>query len=89
MKYVLPSFFTFAAVCMFPITDAGRASMKKPDLPDGFCPPETGDITDTTGECMCHWQHKNGCVGSKCEYQMGLSWYHYTCEDCKCVAEPK
>jgi hypothetical protein len=39
-------------------------------------------------ECMCHWQHKDGCKGSGCEYQMGLSWYHYTCKDCKCVPEP-
>ena len=39
-------------------------------------------------ECMCKWEHKDGCVGSKCEYQMGLSWYHYSCEDCRCVAEP-
>ena len=20
--------------------------------------------------------------------QMGLSWYHYSCKDCKCIAEP-
>lgn len=39
-------------------------------------------------ECMCHWQHKDGCVGSKCQYQMGLSWYHYSCKDCRCVQEP-
>ena len=37
---------------------------------------------------MCHWQHKDGCVGSKCQYQMGLSFYHYSCKDCKCVKEP-
>lgn len=40
-----------------------------------------------TTECMCHWQHQDGCVGSGCEFQMGLSWYHYTCKDCKCVKE--
>mmetsp|Transcript_15312 Transcript_15312/g.22540 ORF Transcript_15312/g.22540 Transcript_15312/m.22540 type:complete len:105 (+) Transcript_15312:67-381(+) len=62
---------------------------KPSDLPEGFCPKETGMATATTGECMCNWQHKDGCVGSQCEYQMGLSWYHYSCKDCKCVPEPK
>lgn len=28
-------------------------------------------------ECMCDWQHKDGCVGSACQYQYGLSFYHY------------
>mmetsp|Transcript_18831 Transcript_18831/g.26551 ORF Transcript_18831/g.26551 Transcript_18831/m.26551 type:complete len:95 (+) Transcript_18831:143-427(+) len=69
--------------------DAGYASNKAPDLPKDFCPQETGDITATTGECMCHWQHKDGCVGSGCQFQYGLSWYHYSCEDCRCVAKPK
>ena len=44
--------------------------------------------SDLSKECMCHWQHMDGCVGSKCQYEMGLSWYHYSCVDCKCVAEP-
>jgi hypothetical protein len=51
-----------------------------------FC--KHGDVTATTGECMCHWQHKGGCVGSGCQYQMGLSFYHYSCKDCQCVPEP-
>ena len=37
---------------------------------------------------MCHWQHKDGCVGTGCQYQMGLAFYHYTCKDCQCVPEP-
>jgi len=68
--------------------ESGYAPSTAPKLPKGFCPKETGDLTATTGECMCHWQHKDGCVGSKCQFQMGLSWYHYTCEDCRCVKEP-
>eukprot|EP00804_Cyclotella_cryptica_P006475 CCRYP_012771-RA/>CCRYP_012771-RA protein AED:0.03 eAED:0.03 QI:202/1/1/1/0/0/5/3657/102 len=68
--------------------ECGYAPDKSPELPDGFCPKETGTVTATTGECMCNWQHKDGCVGSGCQYQMGLSWYHYSCEDCKCVPEP-
>ena len=36
-----------------------------------------------------HWQDERGCKGSGCKYEMGLSWYHYTCEDCECVPEPK
>mmetsp|Transcript_11732 Transcript_11732/g.16917 ORF Transcript_11732/g.16917 Transcript_11732/m.16917 type:complete len:95 (+) Transcript_11732:104-388(+) len=69
---------------------SGRAPNAKPsDLPEGFCPKETGISTATTGECMCNWQHKDGCVGSGCQFQMGLSWYHYSCADCRCVPEPK
>jgi len=71
------------------IVSGGRAPTKKPNLPDGFCPPSTGVATATTGECMCNWQHKDGCKGSACSYEMGLSWYHYTCKDCGCVNEPK
>jgi hypothetical protein len=52
-----------------------------------FC--KHGDVTATTGECMCHWQHKDGCKGAGCEYQMGLSFYHYSCKDCECVPEPR
>ena len=69
---------------------AGRAASTKPaDLPDDFCPKATGAATATTGECMCDWQHRDGCVGSACQYEMGLTWYHYSCKDCRCVAEPK
>lgn len=39
-------------------------------------------------ECMCNWQHKDGCVGSKCQYQYGLSFFHFSCDDCKCVKKP-
>ena len=35
---------------------SGYAPNKGPNLPADFCP--HGDITATTGECMCHWQHK-------------------------------
>ena len=35
---------------------SGYAPNKGPNLPTDFCP--HGDITATTGECMCHWQHK-------------------------------
>jgi hypothetical protein len=35
---------------------SGYAPKKGPKLPEGFC--KYGDVTDTTGECMCHWQHK-------------------------------
>ena len=91
----------------------GYAPRESPKLPDGFCPKETGTITETTGgkeeelrshllcvdsslmlidnilsECMCDWQHKDGCVGSKCQYQYGLSFYHFSCDDCKCVKKP-
>ena len=66
----------------------GRASSKAPILPEGFCPMSTGVITRTTGECMCNYQHKDGCKGSKCQYEYGLSWYHYSCKDCECVEEP-
>jgi len=31
---------------------------------------------------------QDGCTGTACEYQMGLSFYHYSCKDCKCVKEP-
>jgi hypothetical protein len=27
---------------------------------------------------MCDWQHKDGCVGSGCQYQYGLSFYHFS-----------
>mmetsp|Transcript_3820 Transcript_3820/g.5201 ORF Transcript_3820/g.5201 Transcript_3820/m.5201 type:complete len:114 (+) Transcript_3820:151-492(+) len=73
---------------IIPDTSAGMAPSNKPKLPDGFCRKETGVITDTTGECMCNWQHKNGCKGSACQYEYGLSWYHYSCKDCECVSEP-
>ena len=91
----------------------GYAPRESPKLPDGFCPKETGTITETTGgkeelrshllcvcsslmlisnifflECMCDWQHKDGCVGSKCQYQYGLAFYHFSCSDCKCVKKP-
>mmetsp|Transcript_6123 Transcript_6123/g.7767 ORF Transcript_6123/g.7767 Transcript_6123/m.7767 type:complete len:92 (+) Transcript_6123:20-295(+) len=69
--------------------NGGRAPSVIPKLPENFCPKETGVATATTGECMCNWQHRDGCKGSGCKYEMGLSWYHYTCKDCKCMAEPK
>ena len=65
------------------------APKNAPDLPENFCPKATGVATATTGECMCNWQDERGCTGSGCKYEMGLSWYHYTCEDCECVPEPK
>ncbi|KAL9191165.1 hypothetical protein ACHAXT_000871 [Thalassiosira profunda] len=74
------------AACLSAPARAGYAPKDAPKLPDGWC--GDGVATATTGECMCNWQHKDGCVGSKCEYQMGLSFYHYSCEDCRCVAEP-
>mmetsp|Transcript_26939 Transcript_26939/g.42257 ORF Transcript_26939/g.42257 Transcript_26939/m.42257 type:complete len:86 (-) Transcript_26939:88-345(-) len=70
------------------VAQGGYAPKESPKLPDGFCPKETGTVTATTGECMCDWQHKDGCVGSGCQYQYGLSFYHYSCKDCKCVAKP-
>mmetsp|Transcript_25549 Transcript_25549/g.55846 ORF Transcript_25549/g.55846 Transcript_25549/m.55846 type:complete len:104 (+) Transcript_25549:123-434(+) len=69
--------------------NAGMAPNTTPDLPEGFCPKSTGVATATTGECMCNWQHKDGCKGSGCKYEMGLSWYHFSCEDCECMPEPK
>mmetsp|Transcript_25326 Transcript_25326/g.54031 ORF Transcript_25326/g.54031 Transcript_25326/m.54031 type:complete len:119 (+) Transcript_25326:146-502(+) len=74
------------AFFMMAIANSGYAPPKAPKLPEDFC--EHGDVTATTGECMCHWQHKDGCKGSGCEYQMGLSFYHYSCKDCSCVKEP-
>ncbi|KAG7374585.1 hypothetical protein IV203_013680 [Nitzschia inconspicua] len=68
------------------LVTAGYAPNDAPKLPEGFC--KHGDITATTGECMCHWQHKDGCKGAGCQYQMGLSFYHYSCNDCECVPEP-
>lgn len=70
-------------------TEGGRAPDKKPgDLPKDFCPRNTGIMTATTGECMCKWQDKNGCEGSGCQFAYGLSFYHYSCTDCRCVPEP-
>mmetsp|Transcript_34413 Transcript_34413/g.39162 ORF Transcript_34413/g.39162 Transcript_34413/m.39162 type:complete len:113 (+) Transcript_34413:165-503(+) len=80
-RIVMFLFFTLAVVF------SGYAPNKGPKLPDGFC--KYGDVTATTGECMCHWQHKDGCTGSSCEYQMGLSFYHHSCKDCKCVQDPE
>ncbi|GAX14466.1 hypothetical protein FisN_11Hh073 [Fistulifera solaris] len=71
-----------------PFVNAGMAPKDAPQLPAGFCPKATGTITATTGECICRWEHRDACVGSGCMYQMGLSWYHYSCTDCKCIAEP-
>jgi len=49
-RIVMFLFFSLAVVL------SGYAPKKGPKLPEGFC--KHGDITDTTGECMCHWQHK-------------------------------
>lgn len=49
-RIVMFLFFTLAVVF------SGYAPNKGPKLPDGFC--KYGDVTATTGECMCHWQHK-------------------------------
>ena len=49
-RIVMFFFFSLAVVL------SGYAPKKGPTLPRGFC--QHGDITDTTGECMCHWQHK-------------------------------
>ena len=49
-RIVMFLFFSLAVVL------SGYAPKKGPKLPPGFC--QHGDITDTTGECMCHWQHK-------------------------------
>ena len=78
-----------AASCAVTPVRAGMAPKNAPDLPENFCPKATGVATATTGECMCNWQDERGCTGSGCKYEMGLSWYHYTCEDCECVPEPK
>lgn len=78
-----------AASCAVTPARAGMAPKNAPDLPENFCPKATGVATATTGECMCNWQDERGCTGSGCKYEMGLSWYHYTCEDCECVPEPK
>ena len=72
-----------------PSAQAGMAPKNAPDLPPDFCPKATGVATATTGECMCNWQDGRGCKGSGCKYEMGLCWYHHTCEDCECVPEPK
>ena len=32
-----------------PAIQSGYAPQNAPELPDGFCPPDTGDITATTG----------------------------------------
>ncbi|KAL7506984.1 hypothetical protein ACHAXN_005010 [Cyclotella atomus] len=88
-RSVVPRLATLLLIVTLLKVESGYAPDKAPKLPDGFCPKSTGTVTATTGECMCNWQHKDGCVGSKCQYEMGLSWYHYSCEDCKCVEEPK
>jgi hypothetical protein len=49
-RIVMFLFFSLAVVL------SGYAPKKGPNLPEGFC--KYGDTTDTTGECMCHWQHK-------------------------------
>mmetsp|Transcript_1910 Transcript_1910/g.4030 ORF Transcript_1910/g.4030 Transcript_1910/m.4030 type:complete len:90 (+) Transcript_1910:78-347(+) len=80
--------FSFLAlVLLTPPAHSGYAPSQVPDLPDDFCPKKLGTATATTGECMCHWQDKRGCKGSGCKFEMGLTWYHYTCKDCTCVAE--
>mmetsp|Transcript_31262 Transcript_31262/g.30114 ORF Transcript_31262/g.30114 Transcript_31262/m.30114 type:complete len:88 (-) Transcript_31262:188-451(-) len=81
--------FLCLMLCLYNSVDAGKAPNLSPELPDGFCPKSTGDITATTGECMCSWQAKEGCQGSGCEYAYGLSWYHHSCKDCRCMPEPK
>ena len=78
-----------AARCAVTPARAGMAPKNAPDLPENFCPKATGVATATTGECMCNWQDERGCTGSGCKYEMGLSWYHYMCEDCECVPESK
>ena len=78
-----------AASCAVMPARAGMAPKNAPDLPENFCPKATGVATATTGECMCNWQDERGCTGSGCKFEMGLSWYHYMCEDCECVPEPK
>ena len=52
-----------------------------------------GTPTRTTGECMCRWSNREACVGpsaapTQCNYEYGLSWHHYTCEDCHCAPKP-
>mmetsp|Transcript_24581 Transcript_24581/g.50762 ORF Transcript_24581/g.50762 Transcript_24581/m.50762 type:complete len:102 (-) Transcript_24581:2-307(-) len=55
-----PTVVAFRIVlCLFfaaAIVSPAFAPPKGPKLPEGFC--EHGDVTATTGECMCHWQHK-------------------------------
>ena len=48
-----------------------------------------GTPTRTTGECMCRWSDKNACQGSKCQFEFGLAWHHFTCLDCACQPKPK
>ena len=38
--------------------------------------------------CIKLLKIQDGCIGSQCQYQMGLSFYHHSCKDCKCVQEP-
>mmetsp|Transcript_23944 Transcript_23944/g.40680 ORF Transcript_23944/g.40680 Transcript_23944/m.40680 type:complete len:94 (+) Transcript_23944:146-427(+) len=80
--------FPLVFLILLHAVQAGRAPDEAPKLPEGFCPKATGTATATTGECMCNWEHKDACVGTGCQYQMGLSWYHYSCKDCRCVSEP-
>ena len=47
-----------------------------------------GTPTRTTGECMCRWSNKDACVGPACRYEYGLSWHHFTCEECHCQPKP-
>lgn len=47
-----------------------------------------GTPTRTTGECMCKWSHKDACSGPVCNYEYGLSWHHFTCQDCHCNPKP-
>lgn len=54
-----------------------------PELPEGWCDPQWGTPTRTTGECMC----RSRCEGSGCESAQGFIWYAYArCPTCKCVA---
>jgi hypothetical protein len=47
-----------------------------------------GTPTRTTGECMCKWSNKDACAGPGCQYEYGLSWHHFSCEDCACQPKP-
>lgn len=61
----------------------GMAPSTPPEFPEGWCDPQWGTPTRTTGECMC----RSRCEGSGCESAQGFVWYAYAqCPTCKCVA---
>ena len=72
---------------LIPVANANRAPDVAPVITrKDWC--VHGTPTRTTGECMCRWSNKDACQGPAYRYEYGLSWHHFTCEDCHCQPKP-